>query len=311
MKRYMLPLIVAASASLWIIFNILVVPSLIHDAYHGESIGILNSIISGQADHPVEYYLQKWHHFVWVTTLVWVVVVVTLSFVSPSQIIKAWKRYWFRPTLLGYLAICRIVCVAMQLFLLITQDVYNRNRLLELSEMPDFLYDPLPVLHLFLWPWGGAVRPSLEVLITVYWITLGVGVVALLGFRSNSSLLLFAVGNTFLQAFAYSFGDMHHPEALMIITLWALALSPAGRALSLDDLLSRGVGLSRVKAQFMKKSMFATWPLLLVQYLFVITYLDAAIRKMWRAGLDWTNGYTLQFYLIQDGLLMRAVARTS
>ena len=36
--------------------------------------------------------------------------------------------------------------------------------------------------------------------------------------------------------------------------------------------------------------------------MFALIYLDAAVHKMFRAGLDWMNGYTLQFYLIADGL---------
>jgi hypothetical protein len=51
---------------------------------------------------------------------------------------------------------------------------------------------------------------------------------------SAATLLLFAAGNVFLQSVVYSFGEFHHPEGLMMIGLVVLALSPSGRALSLD-----------------------------------------------------------------------------
>jgi predicted DCC family thiol-disulfide oxidoreductase YuxK len=227
--------------------------------------------------------------------------VVLLSRFRPGEIIGKWKRYWFRPTSLGYLAITRIVCVGLQLWLLVTRVDYNWERFRTLSVLPNSVYDPLPLLRLFLLPWGDA-RPSYEAAITVHVITFAVGALAFLGFKTNASLLIFATGNTFLMALSYSFGDLHHPEALMIMTLWALALSPAGRALSLDDVISKGAAWSRAKAQCLKKSRFATWPLLTAQFLIAIIYLDAAVRKLWWSGLDWVNGYTLQYYLINDGI---------
>ena len=95
---------------------------------------------------------------------------------------------------------------------------------------------------------------------------------ALIGLRTNTSLIIFAVGNVFMQAFAYSFGDFHHPEALMMITLSVLALSPAGGVLSIDD-LRRRLRLNAEKKRFSvfnimdENSAFARWPLLLVQWI--------------------------------------------
>jgi predicted DCC family thiol-disulfide oxidoreductase YuxK len=51
-----------------------------------------------------------------------------------------------------------------------------------------------------------------------------------------------------------------------------------------------------------ERSAFAGWPLKLVQWLFALVYLSAARLKLKAAGLDWMNGYTLQYYLWQDGL---------
>ncbi|MGH7410860.1 MAG: hypothetical protein ACREJ6_07370 [Candidatus Methylomirabilis sp.] len=52
-------------AFLWIIFSRFMVPAVIESAYRGESFSFLNSIISGQAIHPVEHYLAAWEEISW------------------------------------------------------------------------------------------------------------------------------------------------------------------------------------------------------------------------------------------------------
>src|SRR3989442_8684862 len=49
------------SMALWMAFAKLVAPSLIATIYRGESFSILNSAIKGQAEFPLEHYLQKWN----------------------------------------------------------------------------------------------------------------------------------------------------------------------------------------------------------------------------------------------------------
>jgi len=49
----------------WIIFSRFVIPPIIESAYRGEGLPFLNSIISGQAVHPVEHYLASWQLFSW------------------------------------------------------------------------------------------------------------------------------------------------------------------------------------------------------------------------------------------------------
>jgi hypothetical protein len=84
----------------------------------------------------------------------------------------------------------------------------------------------------------------------------------------------------------------------MVITLWLLALSPSGRVLSLDSYFATRETPNRKWLQ--RKSIFAAWPLLLVQNLFGLVYLDAALCKLFTGGAAWVNGYTLQYYLYKD-----------
>jgi predicted DCC family thiol-disulfide oxidoreductase YuxK len=49
-------------------------------------------------------------------------------------------------------------------------------------------------------------------------------------------------------------------------------------------------------------STFAAWGPLLIKYLLVLMYSSAALSKLSRAGMDWLNGDTLQYYILQDAL---------
>lgn len=221
-----------------------------------------------------------------------------------QHILKSWNKYWFSHAPLFNLAICRMIIVAFQLSLLIRKNYLGQ--ILRHAELPDSLYNPLLVLQI-LFPLGENYRPELVLLELIFWVTLVAGILSLLGLKTNFSLMIFALGNVFIQAYLYSFNDFHHPEALMIIALIILALSPAGGVLSLDHLgyLLRKNNQRREFRVFdilEAKSTFAKWSLTLVQWMFAIIYFDAAMSKLEQSGLDWMNGYTLRYYLLQDGL---------
>lgn len=217
---------------------------------------------------------------------------------------QRWRDYWFRPGPLLDLAVCRIVIVGFEL---LTLNVHTRKRAGELSALPDTLYDALPIMHLLLLPFGWSARPSFEVIEIVRLLTFALGGLALVGFMTRATLAGFALGNLFLLAFKYSFRDLHHPEALMAIALCILALSPAGGALSVDDLRRRAAA-AVARREFRSfhlgdaSSTFARWPLLLIQWLFALVYLSAGLSKLMASGLEWMNGDTLQYYVLRDAL---------
>lgn len=215
---------------------------------------------------------------------------------------KWWNKYWFQSAPVFNLAVCRIIIVGYQLYLFSS----GYQHYIEAATLPGFLYDPLPIVELFISPFGAAYRPTEAVLIVVYWVTFGGGIAAWLGLFTKPTLWIFASGNLFLLGHAYSYGEIHHPQALMLIALVILAMSPAGRELSIDDYWrkarSKALGISDYLSSLGEKSVFARWPLLLIQVLFALIYLDAGLSKMEEAGLDWVNGYTLQYYFARDAM---------
>ena len=298
MTRRRAQVIVLVCAITWILLSSFVVPSIVQSAYQGRSYGILNQMISGRSAHPVEFYLRRWSVTSWTALAVAMAMLLPIVSFSRERLVRLWRNYWFPPTPLVYLALVRIIAVGTQLGVMLLPRGYKLRYFGGLAALPDSMYKPLPALQLFLFPFGLDARPSFELLTIIYWVTAVAGASALLGLKSRLSLLVFAAGSTFLQAFKYSFGDLHHREALMIVTLWLLVLAPAGRVLSLDSYFAtRNSPFGR---RLQKKSIFAAWPLLLIQNLLGLVYLDAALRKLYAGGLDWVNGYTLQYYLYSD-----------
>jgi hypothetical protein len=218
--------------------------------------------------------------------------------------VKWWNGYWFRPAPYVDLALVRLFAVACQLWLLLAWGKFSSETLEALWALPEPLYDPITLLRLFLLPWGWEYRPSPQFMAIVFYVSVVAGLLAFVGFRTRLSLLVFALTNAFLVAYAYSHGDFHHTEAPLIIALGILALSPAGRVLSVDQLIRRWRGGSDEDDDILTaESPLAGWPIRLVQWLFVLIYLSAVLSKLvFEGGLDWLNGYTLQYYMIQDTL---------
>lgn len=197
----------------------------------------------------------------------------------------------------------RILVVGLQCYMLLGTTF---DALVRIADMPPEMYQPLPILRLLMAPFVGfdIVRPSESVLMLIFWITFLAGGAALFGALTNASLGVFAVGNVVLQAYLYSFRDYHHPEALMIVGLCALALAPSGKVMSIDSWLRgrryKNHGPAVPLLEYSGND--ATWAIRFIQCFFSLMYISAAVSKLSWGGLEWANGYTLQYKLIQDGL---------
>jgi len=169
-------------------------------------------------------------------------------------------------------------------------------------------YLPLPALKILMLPFGPwGIRPEPMFLHAVWLLAVATGITSLLGLYTRPSLLAFAATNTLLIAHSYSYGEYHHPEALMIIALWTLVLSPSGSALSLDNLQTR-LDVATYGKRFVplrtvsRESELAGWPLRLIQWCLALAYFSAAISKLINGGLAWFNGYTLARYIGTDAV---------
>jgi len=213
-----------------------------------------------------------------------------------------WSRFWFADARYFDLALLRIGVVGFQLYFMLDS---NFGALTYVMSLPDELYIATPrILRLMVAPFGLEGPPAATWVFAIFWATLLVGIAGLVGLFTNVALCLFAVGSLFLQALIFSYGDFHHPEAALLICLMALALSPAGKVMSIDAWLRRGdAGGNRV-GLLDYSGPYAGWPIRFIQCFFPLMYISAAVAKIAYSdySLDWANGYTLQYYFIQDDI---------
>jgi len=224
-----------------------------------------------------------------------------------ARITNWWNNYWFSPSSSFNLAVTRILAAA--LWLLWMPLINPPEKINNLHGIAD-LYDPLPILSLLTL---GMSKPSQEVTTIIYIVMMIAGILALIGLRTNISMMVLALSGIFLQTFIYSFGDFHHPTALFLIAMVLLAISPSGEVLSVDYWLKRrhaarqGENPSNVWDDMLtRKNIYAGWPLRTIQWLLALAYMSAFISKVLTPDLQffsWANGFTLQYYMLSDGLL--------
>lgn len=215
-----------------------------------------------------------------------------------SVVTETWNRYWFREAPLLDLAILRIIAVGSQLALMMFEPRYGMAMLGATAEMDRSLFEPLPFLKPILLLLGGHEFTGSQMQ-ALQLISIIAGVLTLIGLFTRISSVIFAIGVGFIQLWVYSHGDIHHPEAAMVIALVVLALSPCGKVLSVDAWLGKRLSF---QDQLVATSMEAKWPVLLMQWFFGLMYLSAFYAKLAISNFTWANGYTLQYYLAQDGL---------
>jgi predicted DCC family thiol-disulfide oxidoreductase YuxK len=224
-----------------------------------------------------------------------------------KRLAALWDRFWFAPASLRDLGIARAVIAGGATLLLFE---YGRGALGGSFWPADYdagQYNPLPVLEVLLLPFGWGVRPDSMFLHAVWTLGLVAGAFASIGLFARLGMGGLAYAYTVLVAHQYSYGEYHHPEAIMVIMLWAMCLAPIGAAWSFDALRVR-LARARLQVAFrasptVTTSEFARWPLRLGQILFVLIYFSAAWSKLRSGGLDWMNGTTLAYYLAHDGIV--------
>ena len=213
--------------------------------------------------------------------------------VTPST---ALGRFFFRSGSTQRLAVVRIVCVAAQL-LLFSYPLSSHQQLLA---SPGF-DDPQWITSVFATLIGGDNLRS-----PAFWSGLclavqAAGVMALVGLCTAPALFVFATGTSVAVAHVYSYGEYHHPQGIFTLLLLLLAFVPSGDCLSLDALRRRRGRAGRAWwAGTVRPGV--VWPLLATQVLMVMAYLDAGLSKLIVGGIPWFNGYTLQNYLLTDGI---------
>lgn len=210
----------------------------------------------------------------------------------PRAWVEIWDEWWFSPSTGFRLAVCRIVVVGAQL-LFFLPPLGLQLRILENNQTgfmhPQWLVSLLSALgpdHLIFAP---------DTFRILHVVMIVAGIACLLGLLTRTSAFVFALTNWIFVSHLYSYGEEHHPEAIISIFLLLLAISPSGRRLSLDSVLRRARG----KADSLSGTVdTAIWPIRLTQLLLAWSYLSNGLAKLAFGGLEWMNGYTIQQYTL-------------
>jgi hypothetical protein len=216
-----------------------------------------------------------------------------VSIPTLRRLVEWWNRYWFTPAPTVNLAVARILAVAAELFWFFPS---LGEQLARLESNSRFLRPQLLIrIVAAIFPRDRWFTP--EAITALWWLTLAAGVLALLGLFTRPALLAFALGVWFLVAHRFSYGDVHHSEAMFAFFLMSLAFAPVGEQLSIDAWRRRRAG--RTPAEM---SPLARWPFALAHLLLAMAYFSTGISKLIYGGLRWMNGYTLQGRTLQDAL---------
>lgn len=207
---------------------------------------------------------------------------------------QAWLRFWFPTGTAVPLAVCRVLLVpAWLLFLAVTLDdysvplTYDPARIDQALIRTVLLVVPVKVFHT-------------EAFLRAVWLVANAaGVLATVGLFTRSALLTLGLGYWVLVGHQWSYGELHHTEALYCIAFVLLALSPSGRCYSLDAWLGRR-GRHPERWGPDAPTDTATWALRLMQCLLGLAYFSAGSAKLLDGGLYWMNGATLQQIVLTD-----------
>jgi hypothetical protein len=207
---------------------------------------------------------------------------------------RAWNRFWFADLPAAELAVYRIAWVGVQLACLVCGDLAERIAKYPGPAAPG--YEPLPILRLLALPLGGAGALGRVQLDAVFVVTLLAGLLALVGWRTRWSLVVFALGSLLLDSWVFSTDSLTHHLALLEWALFLLAFTPCGAVFSLDARRSR-----RSKETHGPRATDllpgAAWIARLVHALLALAYLSAALTKVLRGPGEWFSGWTMQYYV--------------
>jgi hypothetical protein len=212
---------------------------------------------------------------------------------SLRELAEWWDRYWFTPAPTVNLALARVLAVAAQVFWLFPS---LDEQLVRLQSNPHFIH-PQFLIRLVAAVFPRETWFTPQAITVVWWSVKALGILSLVGLFTRVVMPLFALGSWFLVAHRFSYGDVHHSEAMFAFFLLSLSLSPCSEDLSLDAWRKRRAG--GAPAQL---SPLARWPFALAHLLLAMVYLSTGLTKVVFGGLRWMNGYTLQSRTLQDAL---------
>lgn len=158
------------------------------------------------------------------------------------------------------------------------------------------LVDPPLLIKVFANILGDNILMSSSFIRIIYYFMILTGIGTILGLFHKFSSVGFAFCFTFLVAYMWSFGEVHHPRSVLCWFLIIIALSRSSDVYSLDSYFG---WTKEVKSE----SGLYGWPNSMILIMVSSAYcFSGAWKIFYQGGLTWMNGYTMQFYLVTMGM---------
>ena len=202
-----------------------------------------------------------------------------------AKLVDGWHRYWFglrAPLSIEVLRVA-IGLAALHAWYVTLVPSYPAF----LARYPEGAYHGVGLLQLL-----GSDPPPVWFFETLKWVALVAAIFVVLGLFTRISLIVTALSMCLLIGFLESFTkSWHHGYTPLLLALVAFMFAPAGRQFALDDLLRRWRGRPEPPAP-------PAWPVLLVQVVAGLFFLNAVYWKLRRAGIDWALSDSLRHHIL-------------
>jgi predicted DCC family thiol-disulfide oxidoreductase YuxK len=282
--------------TLWMVFAKLVAPSLIAAMYRGESFSILNSAIEGQAEFPLEYYLQMWNSRAMGILGAGIGFWLLAIFMSGPFF---FKRLVGEATP-GTLGAIRVWVCFILLISTLWEDLPSFALLpLELREDMGVMtiFDKLPIDY-------RSFLTSEVKLLLFQWLTILLLFLAMIGWRTRVVVPLSTLCVLVLNGILREYSGYWHQNLVPIYVLAVLSFTPCGDGWSVDRLRKVSLGLPvpdpERTASVYGWARYACWVAI------VLPYVAAGLTKLRAAGIDWMSAINMKNMLLEQTLYPRA-----
>ena len=192
-----------------------------------------------------------------------------------KRFVKRWNELWFEPWGPENLGLTRALVSGLFLWSHLSWDF---SHWLNIS---DAFWLPVPLIHAL-----GIDIPSpafVLVLQRVFFIALSLGFI---GLFSRAAFAVTFLSGLYLFGMRQSFGFVEPAEGHFFIMFGIFAMSRCGDAFSVDSLVRRWRGRNHRIQEKAARGTYS-WPVRLMQLLFVSVFFAGGVAKMRLGGLDW------------------------
>lgn len=284
------------SVGLWIVFARFVVPPIIVSAYRGDSLPLLNRLIEGQAELPVDFYLGLWNRIALevgcVATAFWMLTALMTSAYFSRHVVGM-----ATPGTLGAIRMWTCVILLMTTLwddlgtiALLPAEYRAQMGLMEVFRSLPIGFDRFTASETSL----TAFQRATEVLLLL----------GAVGWRTRVIIPLCALFTFIMNGILREYSGFWHQNLVPLYVLVVLSFTPCADGWSIDRL--RRLFQGRPVAEATTPSLLYGWARYACWVPIALTYASAGFSKLRISGLDWISARNMKALLYEQTLYPRA-----